>query len=161
MNSLLIVDMQKGFINDNNAFLCEKIENLIKNGKFSQIYATKFVNSEKSQYVKFLNWHKMMTQAEQDFAINLPKDCKIFEKTSYALSARDLQKLKKSGGGICLCGTDYDACVLAIAFQLFDNGIKPYIIIDCVGSHSKQPISKADFEKICVKNFGKDCLIRN
>lgn len=63
---------------------------------------------------------------------------------------------------VYLCGTDYDACVLAIAFQLFDHGIQPHIVSSCVGSHSENPsISKEDFEKLCLKNFGKNSVVKD
>lgn len=161
MDSLLIVDMQKGFINKHDQFLIKNIENLLNSHKFDNVFATKFINRKNSIYDKFLNWNKMRTKSEQEFAISLPKTAKVFEKTSYALNEKDLQFLKqKCGGGILICGMDYDACVLAIAFQLFDNGIKPKFVLNCVGSHSKNPIKKRSFKKICLKNFGKDSLIR-
>ena len=34
-------------------------------------------------------------------------------------------------------GTDTDACCLAIAFNLFDNNIKPIILYDLCASSSK------------------------
>lgn len=85
MKKLLVVDMQKGFINKNNEILMKNIENLMKNGNFDQIIATKFVNHEKSPYVKFLDWNKLCDEESQTFAINLPANAKVFEKTSYAM----------------------------------------------------------------------------
>ena len=137
MKTLLIVDMQKGFITENNKFLVKNIENLLKNHDFDRIFATKFINNEKSPFVKYLDYTKFFDGDGTDFALDL------------------------RGGEFYLCGTDYDSCVLAIAFQLFDHGIQPKIILNCVGSHSKNSIPLEDFKKICIKNFGKDSIIEN
>ena len=61
---------------------------------------------------------------------------------------------------IYLCGTDYDACVLAIAYQLFDNGFAPKIISSCIGSASRNPIDKGIVERIMTRNFEKTSIIK-
>ena len=85
MKKLLIVDMQIGFITKNNDFLVKNIEKLIQNGNFDQIIATKFVNNKKSQYAKFLDYTKFCGGEEIEFALDLPKNALVFEKTSYAM----------------------------------------------------------------------------
>ena len=153
--NLLIVDMQKGFITEQNEFLIKNIENLLKNNTFDNIFATKFINTKKSPFVRFLNWNKLFDRGGQAIALSLPKHTKILRKTSYGLKQKDIQTiLSCCGDEIMICGTDYDSCVLAIAFQLFDNGIKPIIVKDCIGSHSTA-LKKAQCLKIFEKNFGK------
>ncbi len=159
MKTLIVVDMQKGFITKNNEFLQKNIEKLLKNSKFDKIIATKFVNSPQSPYAKFLDWHRFTEADEQQIVVALPKNTQVIEKTSYALPDEIF-----AGGGIkgkeCyLCGTDYDSCVLAIMFQLFDHNIRPYVIWDCVGSHSNSPIEKEELKKLIIKNFGKNSII--
>ncbi len=160
MKKLLIVDVQKGFLNENCDFVVKKIENLAGGGNFDQIIATKFVNKNESQYVQLLNYHRFLTEDENALALNLPKSAQIVEKTSYALPEKVFKKLFKKGDEVFVCGLDYDACVLAICFQLFDHNILPQIVLNAVASHSKNPISKAAFEKICRKNFGENSLIK-
>jgi len=147
--------MQKGFINNNNEFLVKNIENLLKNNSFEEIIATKFVNRPDSQYCKFLNYERLCDEKSQEFAIALPQKTKIIEKTSYALP----RKIVGGGSEVFLCGTDYDACVLAIAYQLFDSGIQPHIILSCVGSASNNPLSKEEFIKLCKRNFGEKSIV--
>lgn len=159
MKKLLIIDMQKGFINKNNRFLIKRIKNLIDNGKFDVVLATKFENFSNSQYEKWLSWSKLKNEAEQALETEIEKRANIvIEKNSYAISDEQFSKWFHQEDEVYLCGTDYDACVLAVAFQLFDHNIKPYILIDCVGSHSDFPINKSDFERICIKNFGADAI---
>lgn len=160
MKKLLIVDVQKGFLNKNCDFVVKEIEKLVGRGDFfDQIVATKFVNFEKSAYVQFLNWRRFLNAEETEIGLRLPKKAKIVKKTSYALSEKDFKKLFRKGDEVYVCGLDYDSCVLAICFQLFDHGIRPKIVLNAVASHSQNPIKKTDFENVCRKNFGTESLI--
>ncbi len=161
MKKLLVVDMQKGFINKNTENLPEKVNNLIKNGDFDQIIATKFVNFEGSQFDKFLGYKKFSGKEEREIVVNLPSDALIFEKTSYAMRTENLEKSFSANDEVYVCGVDYDACVLAICYQLFDYGIQPYVLWDYVGSHSDNPALRNEVEKIFSKNFGKNSVIKD
>ena len=159
MKKLLVVDMQKGFVNKNNKPLIKRIANLIDKANFDLIVATKFENFTNSQYEKWLRWTKIKSETEQEIVSEIASKVDVvISKTSYSLPDEELKKWFHIQDEVYLCGTDYDACVLAIAFQLFDHNIRPYILIDCVDSYSIFPIDKEVFEKICVKNFGADCI---
>ena len=160
LNILVVVDMQKGFINKNNEFLIKNIAKIVKLDKFDKIIATQFVNYKDSQYERFLQWTAIKSSPEVDLAVNLPKGTEVLQKTSYALPSEIF-----SGGGIkqgdkvYLCGTDYEACVLAIAYQLFDRGTQVHKITDGVGSSARVPVSTEILDKIVSRNFGSGCLI--
>lgn len=169
MKVLLIVDMQKGFITNSNKVLIENINLQIKSGHYDKIVATKFINSEKSNYVKKLKWNAMFNEEETDFAINLPDNAIIIEKTSYGLPLKNFSKngteLVENGEKILdqndelyICGTDYDACVLAIGYQMFDNGYNLSFLSNCIGSSSRNPIDKKVIEKIFTRNFGAESI---
>lgn len=51
MKTLLIVDMQKGFINSNNEFLINKINELLEKNIFENIVLTKYKNKRNSPFV--------------------------------------------------------------------------------------------------------------
>ena len=132
MKTLLIIDVQKGFINQNNEEIVSNINSIV--GKFDVVIATQFVNNHCTQHSKVLNWNKMMESDEVALAFNLPKNTHIIQKSTYALPAGVFSErglmleeniLIPKGEEIYLCGTDYDACVLAVAYQLFDNGFVP------------------------------------
>ena len=172
MKILMIVDMQKGFINNNNKFLINNIGELLENreGEFDEIFATKFINHPSSQYVEHLQWIKMQRSKLSEFAINIPDKTKIIEKETYGLKDRMFAGNKFKVGKkefvsdkdeIYICGTDYDACVLAIGFQFFDHGFQPHFIMDCIGSANNSPsISKLQFIKTCERTFGKNSIIK-
>ena len=49
MNTLLLViDMQKAFINQNTEYLIEKISNLINTNQYNNIVFTRFINTNDS-----------------------------------------------------------------------------------------------------------------
>lgn len=170
MKVLLIVDMQKGFINNNNKFLIENIEALLKNQKFDEIFATKFINHSASQYVEHLDWNKMKRSGLTEFAIDLPKNIKVIEKETYGLKDRMFsgntfkvgkKVFSSNQDEIFICGTDYDACVLAIGYQFFDHGFQPHFIMKCTGSASRDPnISPLHFERMCKRIFGDDSIVK-
>ena len=159
MKVLFIVDVQKGFIKDFNKHVVENINKLLKNYKFDKIYATKFVNYKNSQFEKFLNWNRMETDSETKIAVKIPKETKIINKTSYALPYNLIKKLKiNSIDDIYICGLDYDACVLAIGFQLFDLGLQPKFIMNAISTANKNPIKLEQFENIIKRNLAKIVL---
>ena len=171
MKVLLIVDMQKGFINEYNQHLVENINNLIKSYKFDKIIATKFVNKKDSQYIKLLNWNEMFSSPDIDFALDIPKNAIIIEKCSYGIpydifGLSDNITLKNSTNQIIskddeiyICGTDYDACVLSIGFQLFDLGYTFYFVEKCIGNgYSYKNLNIELIKEIFKKNFGVDCF---
>ena len=53
-----------------------------------------------------------------------------------------------------ICGTDTDACCLAIAFNLFDNNIKPIILSDLCASSSRNKNIHNNALEIMKRQFG-------
>ena len=56
---------------------------------------------------------------------------------------------------VTLVGVDTDACVLATAIDLFEMGIKPIIIEDCVGSSGGEECHEAGM-LILKRSIGKE-----
>lgn len=159
MKNIIVVDMQKGLMNENNKYLIDKINNFLQNNTFDNIYYTQFYNEKDSQYVKFLNWDKMSTKAEQELSVKDIGGIKL-NKMSYGLTQNQINTIKEQNiNEIYLCGTDIDACVLAIGFQLFDNGIKPIFIKKLCASASKEQNIFDRIEPIIARNFGRDSII--
>lgn len=138
--------------------MLENINKLLSSSTFDRVIATRFVNFPGSQYEKFLNWNKMCESPEIDLAFNKPDNLEIIDKTSYALPL-DFAKSLENEGEIYICGADYDACVLAIGFQLFDVGVRPIFIKSCIGTANKKPLPIEQFEEIVIRNFGSQSLI--
>ena len=100
----------------------------------------------------------MIKSSERDFAVNVLLNSLIFVKQGYGLKSSQIKKIKKLNiTSIDICGTDVDACVLAIMFQLFDNNIKPVLLKDYVASSTSQTLEDSAF-KIIINQFVKDCI---
>lgn len=91
------------------------------------------------------------------YCYRFTKNAIIINKSSYGLPSEFLHLDEKGRikfndfslspkDEICLAGTDSDACVLAVAFQLFDNGFAPKFIIDSIGSSSKDQFLLANLK---------------
>lgn len=67
---LLIVDMQKGFINKKiYSDLVVKIDDLIKKNTYDCYIFTKFINKNNSFFVNKLNWKNLMNEESQKICL--------------------------------------------------------------------------------------------
>ena len=70
---LVVVDLQRSFINENTEFIIDKIKKLVNSNEFDKVIFTKFVNNEDSIYVSKLNYKGCLTNEEQEIMIELAK----------------------------------------------------------------------------------------
>ena len=131
MNTLLlIIDMQKAFINENTKHIIPKIQELIDSNKYENIIFTQFINSPNSIYVKELNFDGCIGD-DKNFVIDT-KNYKIITKTIYSALNNDLKKYIKENNidKIYLCGIDTECCILKTSLDLFENGYNVYVLKD-------------------------------
>lgn len=151
MKTLLVIDMQNGFIDGkNNKNLIDKINNLIANDKYENIIFTKYLNDRKknSLYQDKIRWAGLNTKEEQEIVVNIPKNSIVFKKYGYGLMQKDIKFLKSLNlDEIDICGVKAEACVYAISLQLWDVGIHPNILINYVSGD-------VEMKNIYIKQFG-------
>ncbi|MBQ7307866.1 MAG: cysteine hydrolase [Clostridia bacterium] len=154
MKCLIVVDMQKGFMyGENYQNLSKKIDDMLDKSNYEKVFYTKFVNLPNSLYITKLKWNKLLTKEEQELCVKVVDNSKIFTKYGYGLEKNDLlyfEELKKNNDleSIDICGLQTDACVYAIAFQMFDLDIYPNILLDYCETNEK------------IKSAIKDILAR-
>ena len=139
-DTLLVVDVQCGFINPFTQHIPSRIARLIDTGDFDTILFTRFINTPESPYRRLLDWHAASEAPETDLAPELTcfvTDDNVFDKHGLtgvpeALAHRvaDDDQLRQ----ISVVGIDTDMCVLKIAMDLFDLGVEPIVLIDCCAS---------------------------
>ena len=113
-----------------------------------------------SPYTKILNWNGIKDKDDQEIVCYVPKNAKILTKNCYGISYNDIKYLKDLGiTEIEICGTDTDACCLAIAFNLFDNCIKPIILSNLCASSSRNKNNHLNALDIMKRQFGNDNVI--
>jgi len=128
---LLVIDVQKDFINENTKAYVKKIQELIDSEEYEEIAFTKFINSEENILYKKLNYTGCMTTDGQNIVIDT-KQHKVFKKVIYSALNEELKQYIKNNDikEIYLCGFDTDACVQKTALDLFENGYDVYILKD-------------------------------
>jgi len=151
-NALLIIDVQKFFINEFTKDIPKKIANFIKKHKFDFVLFFKFINSKDSNFVKLLNWQRMLSSPEIDYVPELKKFItknNVFIKSTF--SAFKLKKFLEFLKGnqivkLYICGTDTNACVLSTAIEAFDLGFDVKVLEDLCASHSGKQYHKNAIE---------------
>lgn len=128
---LLVIDAQNGFISQRTHYVVPRIKSLLEDVSFDRVMFTRFVNSKNSPYVRFLGWHKAFEGEEiQISSLLRPFAKNIYNKSTYTALTEELrQSLKRHNITTAfVCGIDTDCCVLATAIDLFDLGIRPYVL---------------------------------
>jgi nicotinamidase-related amidase len=134
-----VVDVQKGFVNDFTRHIPQRISALIERGGFDPILFTRFINSEGSSYRRLLDWHECGESPEIDLADEVSRyadPALIFSKPGYAGISDELASYLKEHKieEVAIAGIDTDMCVLKVAMDVFDFGIKPVVYTDCCAS---------------------------
>lgn len=148
---LLVIDLQKGFVNEKTEYLVEKIKHLIQRNLYDQI----FINTPQSVLAKKLNYFGGMGE-DNELVMN-EMNHKIFEKNVYSAYNDELKKYLETNqiNKIYLCGVDTDACVLKTAFDLFENGYDVFVLKDYCASTGGEKLHQAALE-ILKRNIGED-----
>jgi nicotinamidase-related amidase len=136
---LLVVDVQRGFLNEYTAHIPARVAQLIRRGGHDPIYFTRFENPAGGPYRRFLGWDACARPPQTDLAAELERfadDGQIFSKPGYAGLPDALAGVLSDAGveQITLVGIDTDMCVLKVALDLFDLAIEPIVLVDCCAS---------------------------
>jgi len=142
--ALLVIDVQKYFINRYTQHIPEKIADFIKknNNRFDYILFFKFLNSWQSNWVKISDWTKMFKSPEIDIVPELNQFVNknnMFTKTAFscfkAKGFADFVRNKKIND-LYLCGLDTHACIYCTAMEAYELGFNIHVIADlCAASH--------------------------
>lgn len=159
--ALIIIDLQKGFINKLTKELPFKIRNFIEqNSKdYCLTIFTQYINHPGSNFVKNLNYLGFMEKERYDIVEEIKefinKD-NLFSKDTYSsfVNNKLLRLLNKKGiKQVDLAGIDTENCVLTFARDAFDRGFKVNVLKNLCGSHSNPDLHKAALE-IIKENIG-------
>jgi len=159
--ALIIIDIQKGFINKLTNKIPSKIRNFIlKNRKkYNLIIFTKYMNHKDSNFVKNLNWKGFMNDKQTAIVDELEEfinSKNLYKKYTYGSFVDDklLRYLKKNEiRQVELAGIDTENCVLTFARDAFDRGFKVIVFKNLSASHSSLELHKSAL-KIIEKNIG-------
>ncbi|MEH2327340.1 MAG: isochorismatase family cysteine hydrolase [Nostoc sp.] len=158
---LLAIDMQNGFMSEKCRHIIPTVIKLIEHflaaGKLVEF--TRFINTADSNYVKLINWSRLMHEPETSIIDELQPyiNNNIFDKPYYSAFTENfssfiyLNKISK----IYLCGVETDSCIFKIAIDSFERGIEPVIIEDACFSDGGQQAHDAGIF-LLKRNIGKN-----
>ncbi len=129
--ALLILDVQKGFINEYTKVIPALVQELQYN--YDHVFILKFFNpGNKFRFVKWMSFNKFMKDSvETELAFEPKENSKIIEKFTYScVNTKFLKNLYDIGiNEVHICGINTDICVMANALALFDNDdFKPIVL---------------------------------
>lgn len=164
--TLLVIDVQKYFINQFTRHIPDKIARYLTQHKnqFDHILFFKFVNSETSNWVKISHWCHMLKAPETDIVSKLqpfitPNN--LFTKTAFSCfkSKQFLEFIKKNNlRQFYLCGLDTHACIYCTTMEGYELGFYMKVIQDlCGASHGFEYHNNS--LKALAKNLGDQVLI--
>lgn len=156
---LLVIDLQKSFINPNTEFLISKIDSLVNSGGYDLVVFTKFINDNDSMWVKKLDYRGCISLEDRKIMIDT-KDNIVLEKslyTAYSTNLINLINLFKIDE-VHLCGIDTECCVLKTAFDLFENGYNIKVLSSYSACTHGEENNKNALD-IIARNIGKSNVI--
>jgi nicotinamidase-related amidase len=160
--TLLVVDVQRGFLNEFTHHVPRRIQRLIERGEHAAVLFTRFVNVSGGPYRTFLDWHACQGPPDTDLAPELEPWARpetVFSKEGLCgLPDKLVAHLRESAPGrVLVAGIDTDMCVLKIAMDLFDRSIEPIVLTDCCASTSGLQAHLAGLA-VLSRNIGADRL---
>lgn len=120
--ALIIVDVQRGFCNEQTAPTIPRIASL--QPSFDPVIITRFVNPPGSHYERRTKSQSQRPKsAEVELAFEPVPRAVILDKETYGLGPHLERVLELTRGKrLTVCGWDTEVCVLAVAVQLMDAG---------------------------------------
>ena len=156
---LLVIDLQKSFINPNTEFLISKIDSLVNSGSYDLVVFTKFINDNDSMWVKKLNYKGCISLEDRKIMIDT-KDNIVLEKSLYTAYSDNLINLINlfKIDEVHLCGIDTECCVLKTAFDLFENGYNIKVLSGYSACTHGEESNKNALD-IIARNIGKSNVV--
>lgn len=160
---LLVIDLQKEFKDQNGMY--EKIVDYCKKHRddYDIILPTLFCNNYdiNANFKDKLNWTGCENVTSYSLAIypknNVNLDMICYED-KYGYASKQIFKVAdKNKDVIDIVGCDSDACVLATAFRLWDEGYNFRILTDYIYTTTKE-YSNENIIKLMKRNFG-ECVV--
>jgi len=133
---LLIIDVQKGFINKWTRRIPKAVE--AAQHEFDLVVATRFFNPEGSFYRSLIKWEKFAPGSDEiELAFTPRPDAWVFDKPVYSAVTGGLLDFlaKNKVRRVHVCGIATDNCVLKTAADLFERGVEPVVLADACASH--------------------------
>lgn len=156
---LLVIDVQKEFINEYTGGVLNRIKKLINSKEYDIVAFTRFINDEKSVFYKKLKYRGCMNLEQQEIAIETGK-WRVFNKRTYTVVNEEFKNYIKDNkiDEIYICGFDTDACVQKTALDLFEQEYNVFILKDYCMCYRGYELHEATINNL-KRLIGRDSII--
>ncbi|MFN0279174.1 MAG: isochorismatase family cysteine hydrolase [Pyrinomonadaceae bacterium] len=160
---LVVIDMQKGFLNDHSRHIVQNVDGLIRccQNLLIPVVFSRFFNFAGSPYETLIGWNRVNNEPETDIVDDLlPLVEALIDKSVYtAITPEFVTRIGRNGWKtIILCGIATESCVLKTAADAFELGLLPIVISDACASDRGEEFHKAAL-KILPRFIGKDQIM--
>lgn len=136
---LLVIDMQKGFVNEHSQHIVQNVEALIRgcHELTIPVVFSRFFNFAGSPYESLIGWDRIYTEPETEIVNELlPWVGELIDKNFYTAITSEFVKLisRSDWKTIVLCGIATESCVLKTAADTFELGLRPIVVSDACAS---------------------------
>lgn len=141
---LIIVDVQKGAINDWTAHVPARVEGL--QGSFDEVIVTRLYNPQRSLYRRLIGWNQFSLGSQETQLAFAPRaEATIVDTSSYNTVSEPLISRFKTAGinRVHVCGIATEGAVLLTAVSLFEQGIEPVVLAHACGSDAGHELHEA------------------
>lgn len=162
--ALVIIDLQKAFMNEYTKDLPRKIRKFMKTEDcdFDYIITTRYLNHENTACYQFENWKECMYDDPNSELVDEIKELNLLnvDKDKYSCYNTDFKNLIHGLDikDIYLCGVNTGCCVLHSAFDMYDDLLSVYVYQDLCASTSG-PESHAAAIKILEECITKQRVV--
>lgn len=140
--ALMIIDVQKGFLNSKTGHIPFKIREILDSYSFKHVIATRFINRQDSPFITLIKWNKLMKGEEIELSEIISLDgIKVFDKFFYSAFTEEVSGylVKNKIDTLIIVGIDTDICIIKTAADAFEKGYTPYVLVDyCMSSAGQE-----------------------
>lgn len=146
--ALIIVDIQPGFIAEENKWLLPNVEKLLKEKQYDVYVEVTFSAPKGSLWDKQLHWTFPKQDTVPEIKELIPKENYLYiekETKSAFKGNKDLLSFLKENNieEVHVIGLDTNDCVFATVNEAFDLGFFSYVIEDCTTSSESPELREA------------------
>jgi nicotinamidase-related amidase len=164
--ALLVIDVQKGFVNRHSRGALPAIVRLVEGWRAvgASVVFTRFHNELGSPYETITGWTRLRTPEEQALVEELTpftdSAVTVIDKAqSSVFTPEGAQMIRDRGWrDLVLCGIDTDACVYDSAIAAYQGGYRPWIVTDACASTGGAEYHDASL-LLAARNLGANQLV--
>jgi nicotinamidase-related amidase len=145
-----VVDVQNGFVTPESQLAVPVIAQLVADWASAggSVVFSRYVNYSGSEFERLMNWRGLYGPPDTDLVPDLKPNGpggSVIDKRTYSGVTPEFLRLvhRNRWTDVVVCGIDTELCVLATVFDVFDNGLTPWVVTDASASTGGQAFHEA------------------